>query len=114
VFLRESAYHEVHWAFYRNAPILTLGAYWGIWIGLGLVAVEAALNPAWRRGLANPEQAPSRLVRAALAVVSSVLFWLTENLWLALTIHWGVSWGLVALVRALPFVPDRAPDQASA
>jgi len=114
VFLRESAYHEVHWAFYRNAPILTVGAYWGIWIGLGLVAVEAALNPAWRRDLAHPQRTPGLLVRAALAVVSSVLFWLTENLWLALALHWGVSWGLVVLARALPLVPDRTPDQASA
>lgn len=113
VFLRESAYHEVHWAFYRNAPILTVGAYWGVWMGLGLVAVEAALNPAWRRDLANPQRTPGRLVRAALAVISSALFWLTENLWLALALHWGVSWGLDVLARTLPLSPDRRPDRAS-
>ena len=50
VFLREAAYHEIHWAFYRNAPILAVGTYWGAWAGLALVALEAALNPAWRAG----------------------------------------------------------------
>ena len=33
VLLREAAYHEVHWTFYRNMPILTLGMYWGVWGG---------------------------------------------------------------------------------
>lgn len=97
--LREAAYHEIHWAFYRNAPILALGAYWGAWAGLALAALEAALNPAWRAGLADPRTAPAQLMRGALAVVSSLLFLMTRNLWLALTLHWGVSWGLAVLVR---------------
>jgi len=100
VLLREAAHHEVHWAFYRNAPILAWGAYGGVWGGLALVALEAALNPAWRNGLTDPQQAPARLLRGALAVVSSVLFLLTQNLWLALALHWGVSWGLAALCQA--------------
>lgn len=102
VLLREAAYHEVHWAFYRNAPIIAWSAYWGTWGGLALVALEAALNPAWRKGLTNPQQAPAQLLRGALAVVSGALFLLTQNLWLALALHWGVSWGLVVLVRTLP------------
>jgi hypothetical protein len=122
VLLREAAYHEVHWAFYRNAPILTAnaywektaGEYWGVWAGLALVALEAVLNPAWRKGLADPQKAPAQLMRGALAVVSSVLFLKTENLWLALALHWGISWGLVMLVRVLPPLPARAPDQAYA
>ena len=100
VLLREAAHHEVHWAFYRNAPILAWGAYGGVWGGLALVALEAALNPAWRNGLTDPQQAPARLLRGALAVVSSALFLLTQNLWLALALHWGVSWGLAALCQA--------------
>lgn len=111
VLWREAAYHEVHWAFYRNAPLLAVGTYWGVWLGLALVALEAALNPAWLRGLADPQQAPGQLMRGALAVASSVLFLLTENLWLALVIHWGMSWGLTALVRAfLP--PSQQPKHA--
>ena len=110
--LREAAYHEAHWAFYRNAPILAAGAYWGVWIGLAVVALEAVLAPAWRRSLADPEHAPGRLMRAALAVVSSVLFLLTENLWLAFALDWGVSWGLVTLARVFPLLPAREPTRA--
>jgi hypothetical protein len=112
VLLREACYHEVHWAFYRNAPILAVGTYWGAWVGLALVALEAALNPAWPRGLADPRQAPGQLMRGALAVVSSVLFLLTENLWLALIVHWGVSWGLTRLARML-FHPSQPQKHVS-
>jgi hypothetical protein len=113
VFLREAAYHEAHWAFYRNTPILAAGMYWGVWIGLALVTLEAALNPAWRRGLADPQRAPGQLVRAALAVVSSVSFLLTENLWLALILDWGVSWGWGTLARALAVKSTTTPVQST-
>jgi hypothetical protein len=55
-------------------------------------------------------------MRGALAVVSSLLPLLTENgnLWLAIVIHWGVSWGLAALVRMLPLPPTREHDQSRA
>ena len=54
-------------------------------------------------------------MRAALAVISSVLFLLTKNgnLWLALALHCGVSCVLAALVRMLPLQPARKPDQAT-
>ena len=115
ILLREAAYHEIHWAFYRNAPILAWGAYWGVWGGLALVALEAALNPAWRAGLADPQRAPAQLLRGALAVVSGALFLQTQNLWLALILHWGVSWGMVTLVRTFPpSTPERvAPELSS-
>lgn len=115
VLLREAVYHEIHWAFYRNAPIFAWDTYWGTWAGLALVALEAVLNPAWRKGLADPQEAPALLMRGALAVVSSVLFWRTENgnLWLALALHWGVSWSLAALVRAFP-LPAHKSEQAPA
>jgi hypothetical protein len=113
VLLREAAYHEVHWAFYRQMPIRTQDAYWGVWLGLALVALEAALNPAWRKGLADPRQAPVHLMRGALAVVSSVMFLLTQNLWLALLLHWSVSWGLVATVQALPLRSETAPERST-
>lgn len=114
VLLREAAYHEAHWAFYRNTPSLAVGTYWGLWTGLLLVALEAMLNPAWRKDLADPQRAPARLLRGALAVVSGALFLLTQNLWLALTLHWGVSWGLTAFARALPLLSIHKPDQIPA
>jgi len=111
VFLREAAYHEVHWAFYRNAPIMTLkkydgGEYWGVWVGLLLAALEAMLNPVWRKSLSNPRKAPASLMRSALTIVSSVLFLTTRNLWLALALHWIVSWGLAILAQALPLTSN--------
>jgi hypothetical protein len=118
VLLREAIYHELHWAFYRNAPIVALheyggDTYWGIWIGLAIVTLEAILNPAWRKDLADPREAPARLMRGALAIVSSVLFWEMPNLWLAMALHLGVSWALVALTRVLPLSSTRQADQIS-
>ncbi len=114
IFLREAAYHEVHWAFYRNMPILATGPYWGVWIGLALVALEAALNPTWRTGLTDPQRAPVQLSRGALAILSSMLFLLTQNLWLVLALHWAVSWGLALLARTLPLSPSRESGQIPA
>lgn len=99
VLLREAAFHEVHWAFYRNGPIAALGTYWGTWIGLGLVTVEAVVNPWWRADLGDPARAPAALVRAGLAVLSGVLYLKTANLWLAILVHWGVTGGMAAWMR---------------
>jgi hypothetical protein len=110
VFLREALYHEVHWAFYRNAFVVVWGVYWGAWCGLALIATEAVLSPAWRGGLADPQKAPAQLMRGALAVVSSALFLLTQNLWLALAVHWGVSWGLAALVKSTDWATTGSPS----
>jgi membrane protease YdiL (CAAX protease family) len=97
---REAAYHEVHWAFYRNAPIMALGPYWGTWIGLTFVGLEASLNPAWRRALGDAQHSAYTLMRVSLALASSLLFLQTENLWLAMVVHFGVSLGLTALARS--------------
>lgn len=99
--LREAAFHEAHWSFYRNGPVVALGAYWGTWVGLGLVAVEAVANPWWRADLQDVARAPAALVRAGLAVLSGVLYLQTTNLWLAILVHWGVTWGLAAWARGL-------------
>jgi hypothetical protein len=107
--LREAVYHEVHWAFYRSAPIVTFGLYWGTWTGLALAALEALVNPVWRQGLRKPQTAAALLLRAALAVVSSVLFLRTQNLWLAILVHWGVTSGLRA---HYPAPSDVAPERA--
>jgi len=98
--IREAAYREIHWGFYRNAPIAAFGLYWGTWAGLGLVGLEALADPVWRKGLSDPQRASRHLTRAALAVVSSVLFLQTQNLWLALMLHTMVAWGLEDIHRA--------------
>lgn len=111
IHVREAIYHEVHWAFYRSVPALTWGAYWGTWAGLAIVCLEALANPAWRRGMADPRKAPPQLVRAALAVLSSLLFLSTENLWLALVLHGATSWSLAKLARTLPAAPQANPER---
>lgn len=88
------AYLEVHWAFYRAALTLLLGdLYFGVFAGVGLVYVEWAVSPFWRRGWREESQAAGRWLRAALALVIAVLFLLTENLWICLVVH-----GLVELI----------------
>lgn len=95
--LREAIFHETHWAFYRNVPTVVLGLYWGTWTGLLLVAFEALANPVWRKGIVTAERSAAYLLRATLAVVSTLLFLRTQNLWLAILLHWGVSSGLRGL-----------------
>ncbi len=103
--LLEAACHEVHWAFYRNAPVVFLrsftedGPYWGVWMGLALVTLEAMLNPRWRRGITDVSHAPALLARGGWAVVSAAFFLTTQNLWLAILLHWVAMWGWASLMR---------------
>ncbi|NLF00422.1 MAG: hypothetical protein GX601_05520 [Anaerolineales bacterium] len=99
VLLREALYHEVHWGFYRNAPLLALGEYWGVWIGLLIVGIEALLNPAWRTQLGSAAHDPLPWGRVALAMVSSLLFLQTGNLWVAIGLHFAVTLGLTVQAR---------------
>jgi hypothetical protein len=82
------AYLEVHWAFYRAASALLLGdRYLGVFAGLGLVYVEWVVSPLWRRGWRQESQAAGQWLRAALALVIAVLFFLAQNLWICLAVH---------------------------
>lgn len=81
-------YLEVHWAFYRAALGGALdSAYGGIFLGLGLVYLEWGLDPFWRRGWRRRTLVAGRWLRAALALVTTVLFLLTRNLWVCLAVH---------------------------
>lgn len=92
VVLRESAYQEIHWAFYRTAPLLTVDdPAQGIALGLGIVALEAWLNPAWRDRWRDPALAPAALRTAGLAVIMAFIFGITGNLWLTLGLHVAVE-----------------------
>jgi len=81
-------YLEVHWAFYRGALAVMLDdLYAGAFLGLGLVYLEWTLDPFWRQAWRLESQAAERWLRAALALVVTVLFVLTRNLWVCLTVH---------------------------
>ncbi|MGD8623827.1 MAG: hypothetical protein PVJ34_04770 [Anaerolineae bacterium] len=90
--LVEGLYLEVHWAFYRGAMGTILGdLYAGIFWGLGLVYVAWGTNPAWRDHWRRPERAAGQWLRAGLLLLSTLIFFLTQNLWVCLGVHWLVS-----------------------
>jgi len=90
--LRESTYQEIHWAFYRSAPLLAVDdRTQGIALGLGIVALEAWLNPAWRERWHHPHLAATVLRTAGLAVIMAVIFGITGNLWITLGLHAAVE-----------------------
>jgi hypothetical protein len=81
-------YLEVHWAFYRGALAVMLDdAYAGMSLGLGLVYLEWGLNPFWREGWRSASRAADCWLRASLALVIALLFFLTRNLWVCLGVH---------------------------
>lgn len=97
--LLHTLYDQVHWAFYRSGPILWLDdVYWGTFGGLALVLLEAALNPALRWALRNPETAGPPLFRLGMAWVTAFLFLATRNLWLTAGVHFVLA-GLLGGVK---------------
>jgi hypothetical protein len=86
--LVEALYAEVHWAFYRTAPLILLeNAYAAALIGMVLVAVEWCVELI-RNGLSHaPEDRQRWLRRVLLLAVSATLFVLTRNLWLLIGLH---------------------------
>ncbi len=101
----EVAAWQMHWALYRSAAVAWLhDAYVGVWAGLLLVVLEAALAPFTWQALASPREAEGILRPAAFAFSSAVLFYFARNLWLCLAFH---AVGELALTRWLP-LPDGA------
>lgn len=93
----EALYHQVHWAFYREPFILAWGLGWGCWAGAVVAAIETMISPVfWERlHSGGPEHRQRALVRAALLVASTQLFYLTESL--PLTLLLDIVVGLVAV-----------------
>ncbi len=86
--LVEALYAEIHWAFYRTAPLILLeNAYAAALVGLGLVGVEWSVELI-RNGLSRaPEDRQRGLRRFLLLALSATLFVLTRNLWLLIGLH---------------------------
>ncbi len=86
--LLDALYDQIHWAFYRSGPILWLNdPYWGVFAGLALVLLEAALNPTHWWALKDPKTAAPVLTRLGIAWISALLFLETHNLWLTIAVH---------------------------
>jgi hypothetical protein len=93
-------YMQVQWAFYRGALTVTLdNVYAGVFLGAGLIYLQWGLNPFWRQGWRLESRAAARWLRAALALVMTVLFFLTRNLWICLALHWLLELSLRQLGR---------------
>lgn len=84
----DAIYAEVHWAFYRAAPLIILGEVYGATlIGLALVGVEL-LVVLVRNGLSRqPEDRQSWLGQLLFLAMSAATFILTRNVWLAMVLH---------------------------
>jgi hypothetical protein len=89
VLLVDGLYLQVHWAFYRAALALNLDdLYAGIFGGVLLVYLEWSLSPSWRWGWRPSSRPAAQWLRAALALLTAILFLLTRNLWICLGVHW--------------------------
>jgi hypothetical protein len=81
---------QAHWGFYRIVVAEQIGledAHWGVWAGMGVVALEWALNPLLRRALIQPPRSEPIVRRAVLAIVTTALFILSRNFWLCWALH---------------------------
>lgn len=86
--LVEAIYSEVHWAFYRTAPLILLdNVYVAALTGMLLVGMEWSVDLI-RNGLSRaPENRQHWLRRILLLAASATLFVLTQNLWLMMGLH---------------------------
>ena len=88
VVIVDAIYVEIHWAFYRAAPLILLGeAYAAALFGVLLVGVEWIVVLI-RNGLSlSAAERQLWLRRGALLALSATLFALTRNVWLAMLTH---------------------------
>ena len=84
----DAIYAEIHWAFYRAAPLILLtDVYAAVIFGALLVGVEWIVLLI-RNGLSpSAEERQRWLRRGALLTLSAALVVLTQNVWLALLAH---------------------------
>ena len=95
----EVLYLEIHWAFYRSAAIRLSDAYYGAFAGFLLVVLELLLNPAVREDLSISHRSGETLSLLATALVVTVIYALTSNLWLCILAHLGIQFGLLGFLE---------------
>ena len=98
--LADGLYLEVHWAFYRGAlAVLFDDLYLGVFWGLALVYLELLSSPFWRHLWRQERCAGDAWLHVVQALVSALLFLITQNLWVCLVVHWALSLTSWALAR---------------
>jgi hypothetical protein len=111
----EAIYAEIHWTFYRAAPLILLGeVYVAVLFGVLLVGVEWIVVLI-RNGLSpSPEERQTWLRRGVLLALSAALFALTRNVWLAIGLHATLELLWKVWLRRLvprPIEPARVPGR---
>jgi len=91
-------YLEMHWAFYRSAAIRSLGDYYGVFVGFVLILTEWGLDPRFRRDLDMTSRDGKAMTTVAIAFVVAIVYYLTANLWLCMTVHLIVQFGLLSFL----------------
>lgn len=80
---RDAVYNEIHWAFYRIAPILWLNdALIGVGVGFALMTLEWLAHPGFARMQKTLAGRQRLTVMFACAIASAFLYLATRNLWL--------------------------------
>jgi hypothetical protein len=91
----EPVYLQVHWAFYRAAPLVWLGpagVAWAAFLGAAIVAFEMALDPRTWAAHRAPNDAVRPLLNGALCWLSALGFAAAQNGWLLLLMHILLAW----------------------
>ncbi len=93
VIAREGIFAEIHWAFYRAAPLAFIAdPYWATLAGTVLVILEWVLDPAWHAGLANDSRREALLMQLTWLALSASIFVLARNIWPILVLHIALAW----------------------
>jgi len=93
VIARESIFAEIHWAFYRAAPLAFIAdPYWATLAGAVLVILEWVLDPAWHAGLADDSRREALLMQLTWLALSASIFVLARNIWPILVLHIALAW----------------------
>lgn len=108
---RETLYSEIHWAFYRAAPLVLIAdAYWAALAGMGIILIEWIIDPFWHAGLAGGSRREALLMQAVWLGLSTCLFVLTHNVWPILILHTALAWATGRWVKMLG--PQPAASEA--
>jgi hypothetical protein len=112
VIARENIFAEIHWAFYRAAPLTFIAdPYWATLAGAVLVILEWVLDPAWHAGLADDSRRVALLMQLTWLALSASIFVLARNVWPILVLHIALAWMVgrwVALLAARTSVVSQA------
>lgn len=96
-----AAAEQLYWALLRvgSAAIIALAgvrsetaAYWGAWVGCGLLVLSWLANPGWRYTVRTPTGTFVEMTRLSIALASTVLFLVSGNLWLTWGFHMVACW----------------------